>query len=133
MDWRHKLLEVLRVRAKTVEGIIEMAQGYLRDDVEYDQDAIVKQWKNPSEVSERLERVRERLTNVDWNEKALEDAIRSVAEEAGVGAGKVIQPLRVAVTGTAASPGMFDVLVLLGRERALQRIVTALDMLRQRE
>jgi glutamyl-tRNA synthetase len=132
-EWRHKLLDVLRVRAKTLDGIIAMAQGYLRDDVEYDQDAIAKQWKNPSEVSERLAQVRDRLTNVDWNEKALEDAIRSVAEEAGVGAGKVIQPLRVAITGTAASPGMFDVLVLLGRERALQRIVTALDMLRQRE
>ena len=132
-EWRHKLLDVLRIRARTLDGIAEMAQGYLRDDVEYDADAVAKQWKNSAEVSERLERVHDRLAGVEWNEKALEEAIRSVAEEMGVGAGKVIQPLRVAVTGTAASPGMFDVLVLLGRERALQRIVTALDMLRQRE
>jgi glutamyl-tRNA synthetase len=92
-----------------------------------------KHWKNTAETVERLQKVRARLAAAEWNENALEQAIRAVAEENGVGAGKVIHPLRVAVTGTGASPGMFDVLVLLGRERSLKRIDAALDMLRSRE
>jgi glutamyl-tRNA synthetase len=132
-EWRHKLLDVLRIRAKTLEGIVEMARPYFEDAVEYDADAVNKVWKHSAETAERLTMVRARLATADWNEKALEDTIRSIAESLGVGAGKVIQPLRVAVTGTVASPGMFDVLVLLGRERALKRIDVALDMLRTRE
>ncbi|MGQ0561957.1 MAG: glutamate--tRNA ligase [Gemmatimonadota bacterium] len=131
--WRHKLLEVLRIRARTLEGIIDLARPYLRDYIDYDVAAVEKVWKNTAETAERLTKVRERLDSAEWNENSLEDAVRLIADEAGVGAGKVIQPLRVAVTGTTASPGMFDVLVLLGRERALKRIDAALDMLRARE
>ncbi|MGQ0813814.1 MAG: glutamate--tRNA ligase [Gemmatimonadota bacterium] len=132
-EWRYKLLELLRIRAKTLDGIAALARPYFRDLVDYDPDAVQKVWKHAAETTERLTKVRERLTQVEWNEKALEDAIRSIAEADGVGAGKIIQPLRVAVTGTTASPGMFDVLVLLGRERALKRIDAALDMLRARK
>jgi glutamyl-tRNA synthetase len=132
-EWRHKLLELLRIRAKTLDGIAEMARPYFVDDIEYDTDAVNKVFKNAAETADRLAQVRARLATVEWNEKSLEDTIRSIAEAAGVGAGKVIQPLRVAVTGTVASPGMFDVLVVLGRERSLKRIDAALDMLRTRE
>jgi glutamyl-tRNA synthetase len=55
----------------------------------------------------------------------MEAHLRRVAEQRGVGAGKLFQPLRVALTGSAASPGIFDVLKLLGRERSLERIDAA--------
>lgn len=132
-EWRHKLLEVLRIRAKTLDGIAEMARAYLRDEIEYDEDAVKKQWKNREETTERLAKMREVLAAAEWNEQVLEEKIRSMAEQYGVGAGKIIQPLRVAVTGSSASPGMFDVLVLLGRQRSLKRIDRALDMLRGAE
>jgi glutamyl-tRNA synthetase len=132
-EWRAKLLDVLKVRARTLQGIVEQAQAYFRDEIEYDQGAIQKHFKNAAETTERLAKVRQRLAESEWNEHALEQAIRAVAEEYGVGAGKIIHPLRVAVTGTAASPGMFDVLVLLGRQRSLKRLDAALDMLRSRE
>lgn len=132
-EWRRKLLDVLKIRARTLTGIVDLARAYLRDDVEYDQASIQKHWKHTAETADRLTKVRARLAAAEWNEDALEQAIRAVAEESGVGAGKVIHPLRVAVTGTGASPGMFDVLVLLGRERSLKRIDAALDMLRSRE
>jgi glutamyl-tRNA synthetase len=59
----------------------------------------------------------------------MEPALRGAAERMGVGAGKLFQPLRVALTGTAASPGMFDVLELLGRDRSLARVDAALALL----
>jgi len=132
-EWRHKLIDLLKVRSKTLRGIAELARPYLMENVDFDESSVAKQWKDSADAAQKIEKVRDRISNTDWNEKALEDAIRSLAEELGVGAGKVIQPLRVAVTGTAASPGMFDVLVLLGRDRVLRRIEVALDMLRRRQ
>jgi glutamyl-tRNA synthetase len=62
----------------------------------------------------------------DWVVTALEDAVRRVAEDAGLGLGKAAQPLRAALTGRTTSPGIFDVLTLLGREESLARIDDAL-------
>jgi len=58
----------------------------------------------------------------EWTTEATEAAVRSFAEEAGLKLGKVAQPLRAALTGRATSPGIFDVLVALGREESLARI-----------
>jgi glutamyl-tRNA synthetase len=58
----------------------------------------------------------------DWTAEATEQAVRGVSEEAGVKLGQVAQPLRAALTGRATSPGIWDVLVLLGREESLGRI-----------
>ena len=58
----------------------------------------------------------------NWDTEATEAAVRRVAEDAGVKLGQVAQPLRVALTGRKTSPGIFDVLVLLGRDESLARI-----------
>ena len=61
----------------------------------------------------------------------MEDALRALAERLGFGekAGKIFQPLRVALTGLGVSPGIFDVLLMLGRERSLARIDAAVALL----
>jgi glutamyl-tRNA synthetase len=58
----------------------------------------------------------------NWEHDALDSAVRKVADEAGVKLGKLAQPLRAALTGKTTSPGIFDVLVLLGRDESLARI-----------
>lgn len=58
----------------------------------------------------------------DWTPAAVEEAVRAEAEAAGLGLGKVAQPLRAALTGRAMSPGIFDVLLLLGRDESLARL-----------
>ncbi len=63
----------------------------------------------------------------EWTALATEAAVRSTAEVAGVKLGQVAQPLRAALTGRATSPGIFDVLVLLGREESLARIADRMD------
>ena len=75
-----------------------------------------------------LASVHRRLGQVpQWSAPALEEAVRAIAEEAGMGLGKVAQPLRAALTGRATSPGIFDVLVLLGREESLGRLADRLE------
>jgi glutamyl-tRNA synthetase len=127
-DWLHRLLDLVKVRSRTLVELVALARPFLVDEVEPDEAAVQKHWgKRPDDVAAYLRRVHERLAGVDrWEEQALEDALRGLAEDLGVGAGKLIHPLRVAVTGTAASPGIFDVLVLLGRERTLQRLAKGL-------
>jgi len=70
-----------------------------------------------------LARISARLqTEQDWTTAALEANLKTYAEELGLGLGKLAQPLRAALTGQTTSPGIFDVLALLGREESLARI-----------
>jgi glutamyl-tRNA synthetase len=62
---------------------------------------------------------------LDWTETALEAAVKALAEEVGVKLGKIAQPLRAALTGSTVSPGIFEVLAILGRDESLLRIEAA--------
>ncbi len=84
----------------------EQAQGLLGSDAR----ALLAQ------VSARLRGQKE------WTIEALEANLKSMAEELGLGLGKLAQPLRAALTGQTTSPGIFDVLVLLGKDESLARI-----------
>ncbi len=80
-------------------------------------------------ASTLLRQVAEALAGIPvWSETALETAVMAVAEDAGLGLGKVAQPLRAALTGRTTSPGIFDVLLLLGREESLARLGDALSI-----
>ena len=71
----------------------------------------------------RLAEIAARLRGeTDWTIEALEANLKAYAEELGLGLGKLAQPLRAALTGQTTSPGIFDVLVLLGRDESLARI-----------
>ena len=75
-----------------------------------------------------LTRIYAVLTALDeWSAAATEAAVRGVAESAGVKLGQVAQPLRAALTGRGTSPGIFDVLVLLGREESLARVADRME------
>jgi glutamyl-tRNA synthetase len=126
--WFLHLVDLLRVRARSVTEIPALARVYLDEEVEYDPDAVAKQWKDAAATAERLTAVREVLAELEpWGPETIEAGLRAAAERAGAGFGKVAQPLRVALTGSAASPGIDHVVYLLGRERTLQRIDRALE------
>jgi glutamyl-tRNA synthetase len=129
-DWLHSLIDLLKIRSRTVDDIVQQAQPYLRETIAYDAEAIAKQWKDRSATAQVLSAVRETLSRLHaWEPDIMESALRSLAEARGVGAGKLFQSLRVALTGSVASPGIFDVLKLLGRERSLARVDAALSYL----
>jgi glutamyl-tRNA synthetase len=64
----------------------------------------------------------------EWTMEAIETAVRAAAEDAGIGLGKVAQPLRAALTGRTTSPGIFDVIFLLGKDETLGRLSDIYDM-----
>ncbi len=71
---------------------------------------------------DRLAALRPRLDAVAWEPAAIEAAVRGFADEVGAKLGQVAQPLRASLTGRATSPGLFDVMVVLGRDESLARI-----------
>ena len=130
-DWYHGLLDLLKVRARTLDDIVRQAEPYFRDEIQYDPDAVAKQWKDRPATADLLERTRAVLSELpQWEPPVMEESLRTFAEREGVTAGKIFQPMRVALTGMGVSPGIFDVLVALGRERSLARLDQAVRTLR---
>jgi glutamyl-tRNA synthetase len=130
-DWYMSLLDMLRVRARTTDDIVRQASPYFLDTIEYDPEAAAKNWKDAEASADILEATSDALAAVEsWTPELLEAALRSLAETRGIAAGKIFQPLRVALTGLSVSPGIFDVLVMQGREMSLRRIAHAVSHLR---
>ena len=117
-----RLIELLRPRAKRTTEFVEKGRFFLAGTVTYDPDAVRKHLATPQALA-LLRAVRELCAATEpFTAVALEPALRERAVALGVKAGALIHPTRVAVTGQAASPGIFDVLELLGRARVLARI-----------
>ena len=126
-DWLRPVIELNKSRARTITELAELVAPYLVDVPQYDQAAVKKHWKDVAAVRSRLELLRERYAALPkWSPDALESVLRDIVQQSGLSAGAVIHPLRVALTGVAASPGIFDVLAVLGREVSLRRIDAAL-------
>jgi glutamyl-tRNA synthetase len=126
-SWGGALVDLLKVRARTVVEVAEQAEPFLVDRIsDFEEKAVAKCWaREPDAVAERFAALSRLFEGVEWREAALEAGLRTLADELGVGAGKLIHPLRLAVTGRGNSPGIFEVLVLLGREKTLKRLVAA--------
>jgi glutamyl-tRNA synthetase len=129
-EWYLGLLELLRVRARTIDDIVRQAGPYFLDRIEYDSEAVTKNWKDSAEAAEILKGVLETLKSApNWEPAGLEAALRALAESKAIAAGKIFQPLRVALTGLTVSPGIFEVLVAMGRDLALKRVADAISWL----
>ncbi|MGH6718287.1 MAG: glutamate--tRNA ligase [Alphaproteobacteria bacterium] len=111
----------LKVRARTLVELAEAAEIYLAD-AAIEPDAKARALLT-SEARRRLGRLRPALAAVEpWTVAALEHAVRAAAEAEGDKLGALAQPLRAALTGRAVSPGVFDVMAILGRSLTLMRL-----------
>ena len=114
-------MPVLKPRAKSVDELAEGAAFLFKQrPLELTEKAA---GLLDDEARARLGGLSDRLAKENhWTLEALEATTKSYAEELELGLGKLAQPLRAALTGTTTSPGIFDVLVLLGKEESLARI-----------
>jgi glutamyl-tRNA synthetase len=116
-----RLLELLRPRAKRLTDFAEQAAPLLREPAEYEP-AAEKHLSVPG-LADHLDALAGTLRTLEpFAEGAAEAALRAVAAERNVKAGALIHATRVALTGRTTSPGLFEVMVLLGRETVLGRI-----------
>jgi glutamyl-tRNA synthetase len=121
-EWLLKVLALLRPRAKRLTDFVEQARPFLVETVEYEPAAVTTHLKVPR-LGTHVEALVRALGDVmPFDEPHVEAAVRRTAEQQDIKAAPLIHATRVAVTGRTASPGLFEVLVLLGRERTLARL-----------
>ena len=116
-----KAMPELKARAHTVNQLADGA-AFLFASRPLDVDEAAAALLTPDARALLAEAHRELAALGDWEPETLEAAVRKVADAAGVKLGKLAQPLRAALTGRATSPGIFDVLALLGQGESLARI-----------
>ncbi len=128
-EWFQKLLELVRPRVKKLDQFAEELRPFLQPSVDYDETAVSKHLTK-SEIRSAFIALPDTLTAVvPFSSTGLEAALRSLAEAHGVKAAALIHATRVAVTGRAVSPGLFDVLELMGAETVRDRVRHALNFL----
>jgi glutamyl-tRNA synthetase len=123
--WFFTVLELLKPRAKRLGDFVTLGRYFFSDDLQYDPAAVDAHLKRDGVASllARLDEAFAALT--DFDPASTEAAVRGVADQAGVKAGMIIHAARVAVTGRSTSPGLFEVLALLGRDRVRVRLNAA--------
>jgi glutamyl-tRNA synthetase len=127
--WLARAVLVLRERAKTLVELAALLRIYLTDEVTLDPAAAAR-YLTPA-IGPALADVTGRLAALSqWDPAAIAGAVRATLDLHGLRLGELAQPLRVALTGGTVSPGIYDVLDLLGRERTLARLRMALARVR---
>jgi len=124
------LVDVVRVQRARAKTLVELAaiSAFVYQDFDAYDEAAARKHLRPAD-GKALERLREEIDMLaleDWEPMTLEHTVKQVAQELGVKLGKVAQPLRVALVGQAASPGIDVTLQLVGKAATLRRIDKAL-------
>ncbi|MBK8755014.1 MAG: glutamate--tRNA ligase [Candidatus Competibacteraceae bacterium] len=127
-----EVVKAFRERAKTLKEMAENSAFLYCEFEAYEEKAASKNLTVAAEAP--LQQLHEALAAVsEWQGESIHAAVSRVAEQSGLALGKVAQPLRVAVSGTAVSPPIDTTLELLGRCKTLARIKRALDYIQQRD
>ncbi len=127
--WFFAVLELLKPRAKRLEDFTKVGRFFFTDAIEYESAAVDKHLRAPG-TDEHLKAFDAALTALDaFDPASIEAALRATADARGVKAASLIHAVRVTVTGKTASPGLFEVLALLGRVRVRARMAGALGLL----
>jgi glutamyl-tRNA synthetase len=117
------LIVAQRERSKTLKEMAQNSRFFFTDAIEMDPKAAAKHLG--AEAAEGLREVHKRLSALpEWTAPAIHDVLNGLATERGVGLGKIVQPVRVAISGGTVSPPIDATLALLGRERTLKRIAS---------
>ena len=129
-QWLEKMIATLRERAKTLTELVDSASYYLTDEIAFDEKAAKKFLTQ--DAAAPIESLVQKLSALgDFNEAAIEQAFTGTLNEHALQMGELAQPVRVALTGSTVSPGIHDVIAVLGKERTVRRLQKALEIIRQ--
>lgn len=121
-EWFRRVVNLFKPRIKRLTEFPVRARAFFTEEFEYDPEA-VETYLNEPALQGIMKALRDRYAALSsFDPQSTEHALRNLAETFNVRAGVVIGALRVALTGKSASPGIFDVVVTLGRERTLARL-----------
>ena len=131
LDALREVIELTKSRGRTLREVATQMEPFLAGDdaLTYEADAVKKHLKG-DDLAVRLTELHDALEATEpFDVATSEQTLRALAESKGLGAGKLIHPLRLALTGRGASPPIFDVAVVLGKERSLKRLRRLIELL----
>ncbi len=134
-DHLRRVLPLVQPRIDTLDAFVDYAGFFFTGDVTFDEQArakLVGKKHTAAETAAALDRLLDDVLDplLDWSVERLEDALRGHAEREGWKAGDLFMPVRVAVTGRTASPGLFETMEVLGKELCRRRLRRAAELLR---
>lgn len=124
-----KLVDTVRVRVKTLQEIADASDYFFKDVESYDEKGVAKHFK-PEAVALLEQCIAAVEADDVYSLETTEAAYNKIAADNGLALGKVIHPTRLALTGRTVSPGMFDVMVLLGKKKTLERLYKAVEFIK---
>jgi len=126
--WLAHTVDLLRARYRTATDFVEYGRPYFSDEFDYEPGAVKKNLKD-ERLKEMLAGLADRLVTIeDFTHDTVESALRDYSEQQGVKAGLLINASRTALTGQAVGPGIFDIMITLGRERTVERLRRAVAL-----
>jgi glutamyl-tRNA synthetase len=125
-----QITPLIRERIKLLRDVLTAADFFLVDELPpYDPAELIPQKGDAAMALKVLQKARAVLPNVEFKHDPLDQSLRTAAQELGVKAGQMFQPIRVAVCGRKNAPPLFETLEVLGKETTLRRIEQALGKL----
>ena len=127
MAYLRQVVGAVRTRVKTVAEIADASEYFYIDDFSYDEKGVRKHFRKEN-AAEYLKKAAEKLAALEtFDLETTEAAYRELSKELGVKAGKIIHPTRLALSGRTMGPGLFDIIVILGKDKTLQRMDRAVQ------
>jgi glutamyl-tRNA synthetase len=125
--WFEELMALVKTRSRTLNDLVEQGRPFFPGPVEYLPDAVEKFWKDPAAADAALAVAEEHAASEErWDDlEGMEARLRNLAEARGVAAGKVMQAMRVALTGQRVSPGIFETMAAMGPGVVRERLASA--------
>ena len=130
-EYASQLVPLIQERISTLKEAAAYADFFfLGDELEYDTSLLIPKKMDAGSTLKALRAAQEGLPSLEaWDHDSLEGLLRLLAEELGIKAGQLFSPLRVACTGRTASPGLFETMAVLGKEKCLSRVEVAIAKL----
>ena len=123
----YSVLDQLKQRSKSLREFIDQSSYYFSDPESFDEKSSRKNWKDDN-TNTSVNTFKNYLENIEnWNSEEIESALRHIAEENEISAGKLIHPTRLALSGVPSGPSLFAMMELLGKDVCIRRLNKALE------
>lgn len=132
-EWIENVILLFKERARTISQLVDDSLPFFVENFDYEKEAVEK-YLSEEKLPEYLRKFLERLSSLDiFNKENLEQSCRTLAEEEGIKASILIHATRVAFTGKRVTPGVFEMMEVLGKERCVQRLERLISFLEERK
>jgi glutamyl-tRNA synthetase len=128
LNYLKEIVKLIKDRSKTIKEIADMSELFFQKSLEYDQELLSKTFKEESiSITKDFKNALESCQN--WNRNEIEQIFDNLMSQHDVQIGKIMKPIRVALTGIPYGPGIFDLIILLGKDMCLKRLRKLLSLL----